>query len=143
MEDIEDGHHELADKIANGEIATNQDFADIAELTDKKAKQLQAMGGEEAIIGRIMAAINDDQNALAEKLNASLIEQGMDFATLYTARDYDKRIAMVAEYETYNQDALAYAKDGNAMKKAQEVLDKEKVSSSVKADFLKKLKRTY
>jgi len=135
--ELEDERKALADKIANGGEVTNEDFDAIIESNKSKAKELEAMGGNEAVAGKIMAAINKDQGTLMENLDTSLIEEGMDYDALYTKKDYDARIAQIEKYEKFNQEALAYAKENKAVKTAEEILNKEKVSSSDKADFMK------
>lgn len=99
-------------------------------------------GGESPVKDKVVdgqATNNKDQNAITENLDAALLEQGMNYASLYTERDYDKRIAQVEEYENYNQEALVYVREGKAMKEDEDTLKKEIQNSSVNLNFLKKL----
>ena len=82
---------------------------------------------------------NENQNDITGSLNAALLEQGLDYASLYIEKDYDERITKVEEYESSNQKALMKIRDGKGVKLEEDVLKKEVPSNPINLNTLKKL----
>ena len=98
---------------------------------DTSAKTIPDKGSE--------STNNENQNDITGSLNAALLEQGLDYASLYIEKDYDERITKVEEYESSNQKALIKIRDGKGVKLEEDVLKKEEPSNPINLNTLKKL----
>ncbi len=142
VDKIENEQRKLANKAEQEGGLTNEDLEPLLNSSNSMASKLESMGGEEASLGRVLRAVNEDNMRLSKILDSSLFESGMDFEALYLERDYEERIALIEKYEKANQEVLAYVKEGKGLKKAKAALDKEKVSKKNRTDFIGAMTRT-
>jgi len=127
----------LGKKIVSEGRSTAEDFEAIRESNKSHAKKLEALGGSDAVQGKIIAAVSEIQDAHAKNLDPALVRQASDYISLYTMKDYDYRIAEIKKYEKYNQEVIQYYKGGELLKKVKKIIEESDVSSSEKANLLK------